>query len=141
MTTLPTPTPRTKYAHPTFHRPTATNIDDAVEQVLSLMWPSLFPDTIPITAYEPVKIDPAPLNPLECLLEQLDEDHADPEGTSPTQPTPAMLEAQHTFIAAVLSDYIPFQLRAIETHNVRTSEWLSRHPTKFPDARQRSQST
>ena len=92
--------------------------DEAVEDLLNRMWPEHFPDNVEIATFKRVKIKPDGFNPLERMLEQLDEEYADPDQTGDTSPTEPMLQAERTFIAAVLAEYHPHQMEQHTTENV-----------------------
>ena len=76
--------PPLMYGYPGQDRLTATTRDEAVEEILERMCPDQFPDSIQVTTFGRVVISPCGLNPLDHLLEQLDEEHADPEDTEST---------------------------------------------------------
>ena len=126
------------YGYPGQERLTATTPDEAVQEILQRMWPEQFPDTIQVTTFDRAVISPSGLNPLDHLLEQLDELHADPEDTGSTPPTDAMTQAEQTFIATVLTEYRSWKLDPGTTESVNVRDWLNHHPSQFPSARQRS---
>ena len=131
--------PILRYGLPDQPPPTATTPDQAVHQILQGIWPPHFPNTVPVVTYRPVTIDPATLTPLDSLLEQLDEEHADPDETASTTPTPKMLEAQQAFIQAVLQEYQSFLMEEVSRDHHNVAEWLTRHPNTFPDTAQRNE--
>ena len=125
------------YGAPEQRRVTATTLTEAVEQILSEIIPEHFPDTIRVTTFKRPTIRPQMFNPLEHLLEQLDEEYADPEDTAETPATPRMKEAEQAFLQAVLREYVPWKLEPDHTVVVDVGEWLRANPAIFPNARQR----
>ena len=69
---------------------------------------------------------PNHLSPLEEMLERLDEDHADPEG-SPTKATPAMIRAEAQMIETVLLEYNPHWYEVTGRFTVHVRSWLAAH--------------
>ena len=109
--------------------------DEAVEDLLNRMWPEHFPDNVEIATFKRAKIKPDGFNPLGHMLEQLDEEYADPDQAGDTSPTKAMLQAERTFITTVLAEYRPHQMEQDTTETVDVRKWLERNPGKLPNAR------
>lgn len=64
---------------------------------------------------------------VERVLEDLDEDYGDPDGDG-SRPTPAMLAAAETFIAAVLAEYRGWSCEPTgERVTVNALEWTKEH--------------
>jgi len=111
-------------------RLSCTDRDDAIEARLDDCYPGSWPETLEVLGFAHDERDSALCHynargrgwsPLEGLLESLDEVLADPDG-SPTEPTPAMLEAERAFVQAVF----PAQ------RYTRLAQLLAASPTPTP---------
>ena len=94
------------------------------------------PDTITITAFRRPKLDIGKFNPLEFVLEELDEEYADPEDIRGADATPAMIEAEKEFLKIVLDEYSPW--RADKSHHVTVNlaDWIREcHPQWLEESR------
>ena len=121
------------YGLPNQNRPTALTKDEAMENILAGIIREHFPPNIKVTTYRDPTIQAADLNPLEFLLELLDENYGDPDDPAPTHPTPEMVQAERTFITAVLSHYRPWPKVPLLTETINVPAWMDLHPNKFPD--------
>ena len=145
VTTTPDPDPGYEpyplymYGKPEQTQFTAFTKDQAILDILDDIILQHSPNTIQVTTYRRPTMDPSNFNPLEFLLENLDDNYADPEDTGATPPTPAMQKAEHQFIQAVLNEYKSWHMDPILTETVHIADWLQQHPDKFPEARQRTQ--
>lgn len=104
--------------------------DDAIEEIIDGLHPAGFAEIGQVTVHEfaPMKASvPSHWRPLESLLENLDEEYANPEGDG-TKPTEAMLAAEKAFIAAVLAEYKPWMCEETgKTVTVNALEWVREH--------------
>ena len=94
------------------------------------------PDTITITAFRRPKLNLGTHNPLEFVLEELDEEYADPEDIIGADATPAMIEAEKEFLKIVYDEYSPW--RADKSHHVtvNTADWICEcHPQWLEEPR------
>ena len=89
-------------------------IDDAFGVPLS--------EKITIARYEPKPIPSKFLNPLEIVLEHLDEEFGGEEEW--TLPTPTMQEAEVVFVEAVLSEYQNNAFEEVERYEIDLNEWV-----------------
>jgi hypothetical protein len=95
------------------------SIEDAVEAWADLMDGPL-PETVEVYGFKRVTVTSLDYaRPLELLLETLDEDHG---GDEPTNPTPAMLEAEKAFLAVVRAEYVSWACEHCETVTVRVAD-------------------
>ena len=134
------PYPLYMFGKPEQRRLTAFTKDEAILEILDGIIPQHFPNTIQVTTYCRPTIDPRNFNPLEFLLENLDDNYAGPEDTAATPPTPNMQKAEHQFIQAVLNEYKSWHMDPVLNETVHIADWLRQHPDKFPEARQTPQS-
>lgn len=107
-----------------------TSADDAIEAILDALEPAEFDEIGEVTVYgfQPMKPSPSlGWDPLDILLEQLDEQHGDPEGDG-TRPTEAMRAAEKVFIDAVLAEYESWACEPSgEIVTVNALEWVREH--------------
>lgn len=100
--------------------------DEAIADIIDGLHPVGFDEIGEITVHEfaPATPNPEHWRPLESLIEQLDEEYADPDGDG-TRPTEAMLVAEKAFVAAVLADYTPWSCKPTgNTVTVNALEWV-----------------
>ena len=88
----------------------AQTLDEALEEYVLRLHEEAGPDvclpeTVSFAEYEPMKLSQAGLNPLETLLENLDDECLMFDWSKPTKPTEAMKVAEEAFLDAVLSEY------------------------------------
>ena len=126
------------YGYPNQTRVTALTKDEAIEQILGRRIPAHFPDQIELAVFKRHSVSATGLNPLEQLLDNLDEEYGDPDDTTPTEPPGRMKQAEPAFLEVVLAEYQPWCLVQASTETIDVTEWLKHNPGKFPDAGQRS---
>ncbi len=80
------------WGHPDQERLSATDEDDAIEAILDDMEPP-FPEKITVAGFAKTEVDISKLDPLERVLEYMDEEYGDPDG-DPSKPTEAMRRAE-----------------------------------------------
>ena len=101
---------------------------DAIIDILEECGPVL-PYEIEIVGYRRMKFSVLCMNPLEQLLEQLDEELAGEDG--PNDPTPGMVKAETAFLDVVQREYVPWACEQVpgtkETINV--VEWVRENTT------------
>lgn len=64
------------------------------------------------------------LDPLERVLEELDDEFASDEST---KPTPAMQEAARAFVAAVADEYVVWASDIVEHRDIDIYQWCQEH--------------
>lgn len=101
------------------------SMEHAIGETLMGITYGNYPDYLIVTVYSPVMPDTSCLNPLEFLLESLEEDYGDPEGAASYAPTKGMKDAEKAFINAVLREYEPWEKKEVETVKVDVKEWMS----------------
>lgn len=86
-----------------------------------------FPKTIKVYGYAPMKTSVSFSNyPLERVLEDLDEEYANPDGEG-TKPTEAMKEAEKAFIEVVEREYKSWMCEVVITEEVVVEDWVKEH--------------
>lgn len=109
-----------------------TDIGEAVVEYCEDIHPDQPPETVKVYGYAPVpKPDPerwARGYHVERLLEDLDEEHGDPD--TYTEPTEAMKAAEVAFVRAVLAEYKVWTCEIVATETVRVldhvdADWLN----------------
>jgi len=83
------------------------SLGEAIAQCLEQRHPDI-PETLTMVGLRRMKAELRPSDVLESVLEELDDEWADPNGIDPTKPTPAMIEAAEAFCATVLLEYVPW---------------------------------
>lgn len=103
-----------------------TDRDEAIDEYLDNCYPGPYPETLEVIGFVRRKADPDTwrLGVLDRLLENLDEEYGDPDG-GPTDPTPAMKEAEQTFVSAVLAEYEVWQCERCCEETVDVREWIA----------------
>jgi len=96
------------------------------------------PKTLTMIGYRRMKAELRPSEVLERVLEELDEECANPENPEPTKPTPAMIEAAEAFCKAVLAEYVPWACEECGVKEVvDVREWARENdPELFATARE-----
>jgi hypothetical protein len=116
-----------------------TDPDDAIECHLNNWFPRV-PETVTLTGYthDVVPIDAVDHllgeegGPLRAVLDALQEPFGNPE--EPIDATPAMLEAERAFVAAVLKEFQPWACHEVCSEEVDVVEWLREHdPERLAD--------
>lgn len=108
---------------------TYTDTDEAIEVFLSHLFEPYshgikdLPETITLYGFEPMEVIPSGCNPLECLLDDLDEEYGNPEGRS-TVATEKMKAAEKVFIAAVVAEYHPWAHERTWECEVDVEAWV-----------------
>ena len=109
------------------------DIDEAIADILDDMHLtpiSELPETIEVVGYAPIQISVNKMrDPLEDIIERLDEDYGDPDGVRETEITNKMRTAQRYFLKVVRDEY-QLQCWACEeitreTINVR--KWIEKN--------------
>jgi hypothetical protein len=101
---------------------TAEDENDAIEQILDAMDEPL-PGRITIAGYALSQVKISPRGVLDNLLEQLDEDYANPEGDA-TEATEAMKEAERVFLEVITKEYQPWSCDEVCRKEIGIVEWL-----------------
>ena len=96
------------------------NIMDEIQDCLGE--DEVFPATIIVCGYARMDVE-ITLNPLEHVLEELDEEYGDPEGTY-TEPTLAMKEAEEKFLAVIKQEYTPWMCEEVCRREISVVDWL-----------------
>ena len=97
----------TLYGDPDQAGLTATTLHEAVMDIVDRMGGTTFPCSIDIATFEPMQ-PVTNFQPLDAVLEKLDEEYGNPEAVEPFHPTPAMEQAEKDFLAVVLQEYRPW---------------------------------
>ena len=113
------------------------DLDEAIEaeldEIIGDFGMDLLPETIEVHGYRRMEIDPESrgLNPLEHVLEWLDENFSDPDGSS-TKPTQAMKDAEREFIRKVLAEYTVWQCEPTgEVVKVNSMDWIKENAPEW----------
>ena len=113
-------------AHPgASPRMTCPTRDEAVLQALNAPAHNGPPPTVEVITYAPRRVETEQLNPLERLLETLDEEYGDPTGCAKTEPTPEMKQAEQEFVNAVVAKYRPNRLRPVMSEEIDVARWTA----------------
>ncbi len=102
---------------------THTDQDDAIEGILDM---GELSGTLEICGYARMELPGAESlcdHVLEHILEGLDEEHSDPEG-SYSEPTDNMKEAAKVFVTAVLSEYTSWACEIVERKTIDVAAWV-----------------
>jgi hypothetical protein len=108
------------YGSPDDERLIATSEDEAIEGILEDYEKD--PETLTICGYAPRVPNWKWYTPLEHLLESLDEDYADPDGSN-TEPTQAMKDAEAAFLAVIKAEYEVWMCDEVSRSEVNIAEW------------------
>jgi hypothetical protein len=106
-----------------------TEPDEAIENFLEgLFEPDShgiegLPKTITLYGFEPMKVIPSRCNPLECLLDDLDEEYGNPDGDRPAASS-KMKDAEKAFIEAVVAEYRPWAHERTWECEVDVEAWV-----------------
>jgi len=105
--------------------------DEAIGEYLENLAADLEPEAMPaeITLRGFKRMQPTSSScgtVLDNVLEHLDEEHGNPNSYGFTQPTPAMLEAEKVFKAAVLAEYKAWACEEIYSEEIDVREWCER---------------
>jgi len=101
--------------------------DDAVEEWYDQVGSGDLPESIVVHGYARMPFDVDPERILERVLEDLDEEHGDPNGQcdSTTKAQDAVLrEAAKTFAAVVVANYSPWACERVTSETVNIKEWV-----------------
>jgi hypothetical protein len=104
---------------------TWTDPDEAVERYLDDIHPEL-PEALTVHGYARMAVSADGADPLDRVLEHIDEEHGDPDG-DPTTPTPAMRAAEATFLAAVIAEYESWACETVTHQEIDVRAWLQEH--------------
>lgn len=96
----------------------AESLYEAIEEFIEDMAGTCLPEKVVIKEYKCIDISREKLNPLEIILERLDEDYGDPEDWGIYRPSESLKEAEQVFIDAVLDEYVPWQMEEVESHDI-----------------------
>lgn len=122
--------------NPEIERLTHESMEAAVEWHLDALTLDLWPEEMFVYGFARMEISPEQLReaPLEHILERLDEEYADPEG-SYSEPTKKMREAERAFIDAVLEEYEPWMCEQVTEVKIKVLPWVREHlPNLLKDA-------
>ncbi|MBE3087724.1 MAG: hypothetical protein IMZ71_01200, partial [Chloroflexi bacterium] len=118
---------------PDEERLTHTEMDCAIEDILDGMAMDVknikdLPETIEVCGFARTKLSSKSGEfwaefVLEKLLEGLDEEYGDPDG-SYSDPTDGMIKASEAFVAAVIDKYEVWACEAVERETVNVQEWI-----------------
>jgi len=103
--------------------------DDAIEEYLSAIYDGasdMFPEEVIVYGFKRMEPDTEACVDavLDCLLDRLDEDFADPEGDG-TKPTEAMKAHARTFVSNILDEYSVWACELNGEHiAVKTQQWI-----------------
>ena len=109
-----------------------TNKEEAIEDVLDVLDDliSPMPKEIEICAFKRVNVKDKLTNLsgeiLSILLEKLDEEYGDLEGTE-TRPSKKMTDASLVFVSSILEDYIPWRCEIFEKEKINCKEWITKN--------------
>ena len=100
-----------------------TDMDDAIESILDDI--KDLPETVEVCGFARRELisKGTSNHVLEHLLEHLDQEYADPDG-SYSDPTKGMIEASDTFVAAVLKEYKVWACDLIKRETVNVQSWI-----------------
>lgn len=105
---------------------TAESLDSAIEAYLDNFAANQWPDVLVMVGVRPQQVVVNANEILETVLEELDEEHADPGG-DPTEPTQTMIDAANTLAYVIESEYTSWACDAVETREINSLEWISGH--------------
>jgi hypothetical protein len=100
-----------------------TNIDDAIVEWIDDMYDATLPDEITVIGYAPMEVSTHHLNPLEHVLEYLDEEYGDPDGAGWSKPTERMKEAERGFLRVVKEEYVSWSCEEVARKTINVREW------------------
>ena len=116
---------------------TAVCPDEVMEETIEDLAFGPLPMNIEVLGFNRALIKPEEFTgpPLEQLLKSLNREYGNPDVPAPREPTRAMLDAQETFISAVLEEYDPWICRETQRETVDTCSWLQENPEWLDNAR------
>ena len=107
------------------------DIDDAIEAILDGDHPDHdHPDVIEVAGYARMVVEagwPRPGDLVEHVLQNVDEEHGDPNGERDPI-TERMLDAAREFLAVVAAEYVPWACEEVVRVRVDVAAWLAAHP-------------
>jgi hypothetical protein len=103
-------------------RLSCTDEDEAIEAMLDEMTAPL-PEKITVYGYAPMEVNTGALNPLEHVLEYLDEEYGDSEG-DPSKETDAMKEAERVFLEVVKKEYVVWACESVCKKEIIVADWI-----------------
>ena len=107
------------------------NANSAIESYLDGFWPEILRETHEVTVFEyrPVTIQISDCgSPLENVLEYLDEQYGDPDGTPDYAGAQEMQDAEKAFLDTVISHYKPWACEQTgKSVTVNALEWVREH--------------
>jgi len=96
--------------------------NECIESILDGMDNPL-PEKIIICGFARMDVDIIRLNPLEHCLEQLDEEHGDPDGEY-SEPTEAMKAAEKSFLEIIKKEYKPWACEEVCRKEIIVADWI-----------------
>ena len=101
-------------------------MDDAIEAIIDQYDENgdMVPEVITIHGYAREAVNWEHQHPLENLLEQLDDNFG---GEDATDPTPAMIEAEKSFLAVMAQEYKVWRCDSVVTNEINVAVWRSTH--------------
>lgn len=115
---------------------THTDMHEAIEEwVENELWESniyAIPDTVTVTGYARMEISTHLLNPLEHVLEYLDEEFGSPFDSNWTEPTERMKEAEKAFLQVIKEEYVSWACEPVTSETINVRDWISAEmPERF----------
>ena len=110
---------------------TCRDAESAIESYLDMAFPEEFESIGDVTVFEyrPVTIQTSDCgSPLEGVLEYLDEQYGDPDGTPAYAGTQEMRDAEKAFLETVIKHYKPWACEQTgKSVTVNALEWVREH--------------
>lgn len=108
---------------------TCTDENEAITYILDgYMSIKHLPETITVCGFARMIVNAGVLSPLEDLVEWLDQEYG---GEDFSEITEKMKEAEKVFIAAVLEDYVPWQMEPVIKKEINVQEWIKEHELEW----------
>ena len=105
------------------------DLDEAIGAILDDAHPDR-PDEIEVAGYARMVVEagwPRPGDLVEHVLQNVDEEHGDPNGERDPI-TERMLDAAREFLAVVAAEYVPWACEEVVRVRVDVAAWLAAHP-------------
>ena len=103
-------------------------LDKAIAETLDYLYPNI-PETLTMIGWRRMLAHADPDWVLEVVLENLDEELADPDGFDGTRPTQAMKEAAEAFCSVIMREYVPWACEEVCREVVNVKEWARENDT------------
>jgi hypothetical protein len=105
---------------------TETDMDDSIQYHLEQFELGHWPETVDVRGYARMRVGAHACNPLEHVLEHLDEEYGDPDGGW-ADPTDAMKQAEAEFLAVIEREYTPWACEQVATKTVNVMDWIKKN--------------